>query len=132
MRGAFLSDEWFAALEERLAATGPLPGDRSVRIGQLVTLPSGDECCWTLELSGGEAPVLERGSVARTDVVLVESYESAERLALGASSATELLAAGEIKVRGDARCLVSAAPLLDALSSRNWNTEAMRPPRDPE
>ncbi|MHB1988228.1 MAG: hypothetical protein ACYCSF_09610 [Acidimicrobiales bacterium] len=114
----FLSAEWFAALGEQLAGVTLPSGDESgpFFIGQLVTgAPDGRDHAWTLVLQGGSPPGLEVGSDS-AEVVLVESYESAWALASGEKTAGQLLEAGEIKIRGDARRLVAAAELLEIAS----------------
>jgi hypothetical protein len=117
---AFLSGEWFEALAGHLRSAQLLPGDPAtgIRVGQLVTgAPGGVDHAWTLVLRGGSAPELEVGSIDRADVVLVESYEGAWALASGDRTPGQLLEAGEVKVRGDARRLVAASELLEAVAA---------------
>ncbi|MGO9560889.1 MAG: hypothetical protein ACLPQS_07450 [Acidimicrobiales bacterium] len=120
MSVTFLSAQWFDALREQLDGVPPVPADKSggLRIGQLVTgAPDGADHAWTLELRPGAAPSLEIGTVESADVVLVEGFEAAWALASGARTAGQLLEAGELKIRGDARRLVAASDLLEALAA---------------
>lgn len=115
MQAAFLSEEWFGELSAALASVPPLPGDASLRLGQLVTDHDGERS-WTIALEAGSSPRLER-SLDDAEVVLVESYEAARALASGEATAAELLEAGEITLRGDAGRLVAAGELLEALGA---------------
>lgn len=117
MSPPFLSDEWFSVLSARLAAAPPLLGEGTLRLGQLVTDASGNGESWLLRLEGGSVPELIRGSIDEADVVLVESYDAASRLASGEATAGALLEAGEIAVRGDANALVRAAGLVEQVTA---------------
>ncbi len=113
----FLSETWFNALRSGLqrAAVSELP---AVAIGQKVTeLPSasGGDVCYTVEIGGGRPAKLTVGSTAAADVLLVISYRDALAMATGEATGASLLAAGSVKIRGDAAMLVSAAPLLEAV-----------------
>lgn len=116
----FLSVEWYEALRAQLRAAPPLPGESStqLRLGQLVLgAPDGADHAWTIVLRNGAVPALDVGSVANADVVLVESYDAAWALASGDRTAGQLLEAGELKIRGDARRLVAASELLEAVAA---------------
>ena len=107
-------------LREQFAATPLLPGDSSVsvKVGQVVTgAPGGSEVAWTLALRGGAAPELLVGSVEEADVTLVETFDAARALVSGDRTAAQLLEAGGIKIRGDARRLVSESALVEAAAS---------------
>ncbi len=115
------SDAWFDDLETRLTEGGPLTGSSevSLRLGQVVTAADGTQAaCWTLELEGGSVPVLVRGSVEAAEVTLVSSAEDAKALASGERTAAQLLEAGLLKIRGDARRLAGAGSLIEAVSGR--------------
>jgi hypothetical protein len=115
----FLSEEWFADLAARLADRGPLEGDLdtgALRLGQVVTgVPGRGEVSWTLVLDAGRAVELVRDEGGPAEVTLVSGYEAARRLASGDATAAQLLEAGQIKIRGDARRLVAATKLLTEL-----------------
>ncbi len=117
MGAPLLSEEWFEELAATLASVPPLPGDGSLRIGQLVTDHDGEERSWTIALEAGAPPRLERGSLEDAEVVLIESYEAARALASGEATAAELLEAGEITLRGDASRLVASSEQLEALGA---------------
>ena len=50
------------------------------------------------------------------DVILVEDWSTAEAIASGAASVPEMLNAGRIKLRGDARALLAAGDLLATMA----------------
>lgn len=125
MSATFLSDEWFAQLAARLETGPPLSGEGSLRLGQLVTGAPEGERSWTVRLEGGSPPRLVADSLEEADVVLVESYHAALRLASGEASAAALLEAGEITVRGDANALVRAIALVEQVAP-----SAPSPPAD--
>jgi hypothetical protein len=113
----FLSEEWLAALGEELSGSAPLEGEGSLRLGLVVVTDDGKEqCSYTLELVGGEVPRLLGAGTAEAEVVLVESAAAARSRARGAATSAELLEAGAIKIRGDARALVASAGLLEQVA----------------
>lgn len=110
------SAAFFTALRAALA-TVELPGEGSLRVGQLVTgAPAGLEPEWTFVLVGGSAPELVVGSTSTAEVVLVTAYDDAAALASGERTPAELLGEGRITIRGDARRLVDGAALLAAVA----------------
>lgn len=116
MAGEFLSDGWFRRLAALLAEAEPSQSAGTTRVGQLVTgAPEGCEYAWTLVLEHGSRPRVEVGSIESADVVLVEPFEAALALASGHRSANELLEAGHLKLRGDARRLVAVLDDLQAV-----------------
>jgi len=122
------SEAWFDALEASLGSLGslgPLPADEpagaasglgpalGLALGQIVTgVPDVGEVRYLINLAGNGPGSLVRGSVGGADVTLVEDWETAEAIASGEASVPDLLTNGRIKIRGDARRLVDAAPLL--------------------
>ncbi len=114
----FLSEEWLTALGERVAA---IPGgsDReakggSLALGQIVTgAPAGD-VSYTIQL--GRSPGVIAG-LEPSEVVIVETFETARALAAGELSASDAHAAGRIKVRGHAGRLVESNDLLAGLAA---------------
>ncbi len=109
--------EWLAALGERLQATpvGEIGGQR-LRLGLRLTDPDGGSRSFTAVIGGGEPGELLEGERGAPEVVLVESAETAARLAAGASIADEL-AAGRVKLEGDVSRLLTAERELSALAS---------------
>lgn len=113
----FLSDEWLAELAEALRSEPGLLAGPRLALGQVIDgVPSteGEEVAFTLFLGGGKDARVSPGTVEEADVVLVESYETARAIASGTPAAT-LLAAGKVKVRGDANALIAAQEGLSAL-----------------
>ncbi len=111
----FLSDEWLAelgAVLDRAWAGAPAEGG-SLALGQIVRDAPGGDVEYTMVLGAGAGAA---GGVAGAEVTLVESYEVARALASGERTIGEVLAAGAIRVRGDAHRLVEAQPLLERLS----------------
>ncbi|HLI14977.1 MAG TPA: hypothetical protein VKV23_02860 [Acidimicrobiales bacterium] len=111
----FLSDEWFCALADVVSQGGDGATDGPpLAIGQVITgTPAGD-VAYTVVL-GGPSPGVRRPGVADAQVVLVEDYETALQIASGRALA-EVLAAGRVKVRGDAAVLLAAQERLAALA----------------
>ena len=70
---------------------------------------------YTICIGAGRPGELVRDSVETAQVTLVEDYPSALSVHEGASVA-ELLASGQIKIRGDANALLRASKELAALS----------------
>lgn len=115
---SFLSDEWLAELAEALRRSAELAAGPALRLGQIVTdaptLENAAEVRYTIHLGGGAPAAVTPGSVDEADVVLVEDYETARAIATGTPPAS-LLAAGRIKVRGDAGALIAAQEQLAGL-----------------
>lgn len=109
----FLSADWFAELEMALRAAGPLASSTRLLLGQIVTGAPSGEVSFTVALGGGEHGEVLPG-VAGASVVLVEDYTTAVAIA-GGAPASEALAAGRVKVRGDAAALLAAEELLSAV-----------------
>ncbi|HUY07633.1 MAG TPA: hypothetical protein VMU99_10270 [Acidimicrobiales bacterium] len=116
----FLSSEWFDLLESTLATiTIGASGETGLALGQVVhDCPQGTTS-YTICIGAGQPGSLVKDSVATAQVTLVENYPVALAIHQGASVA-ELLASGQIKIRGDANALLRAskelAALADALS----------------
>jgi hypothetical protein len=127
---AFLTEEWLDELARALEAAEPLAQGPRFGLGQLVTGAPGGDVAYTLLVGGGEPGELRRGLEAAT-VVLVEDYDTAAALVAG-DPVADLLAAGRIKVRGDAAALVDAAELVAALGELlSLARGARRPPPAP-
>jgi hypothetical protein len=112
----FLSAEWFAAMALALERVEPAGGE-AVVLGQIVTgVPSaaGGDVCYAISLGGNGPGSVTVGSLDSADVVLVTAYADARAMATGAASAASLIAAGRVKIRGDAARLVAAAALVEA------------------
>lgn len=123
----YLSQAWFEALAaalEGLPATGAEVPPGGLAIGQVVTGvpdPSGvagpkGEVRYTIVLGESGSAKLIRGSTELADVVIVADWESALGIGAGTSSVSEMLGAGKIKLRGDARALVAAGDLLASVA----------------
>ncbi|MGH9296447.1 MAG: SCP2 sterol-binding domain-containing protein [Acidimicrobiales bacterium] len=115
----FASEAWLEALGRELSSAGPLPGESALRLGQLIAGAGGEvEAEWVLVLEGGSPPRLETGagSTRRADVTLVEDASSAFELASGSATASDLLAAGRLKIRGDPRLLTANAEMIEAVA----------------
>lgn len=108
-----LTREWLDALRAHLASLDPVDSPERLALGQLVTGAPGGEVAYTLLVGGGERAELRDGLDAAT-VTVVATYEAARAIATG-SSASELLSAGRLKVRGDAGALLRAQDLLAAI-----------------
>jgi len=111
---AILSEEWLDALHDHVAALGPLDSPTRLALGQLVTGAPGGDVAYTIRVGGGEAGEVRRG-LDGAAVTLVASYEVATAIASG-TPAADMLAKGQLKVRGDAGALLGAQDLLAALA----------------
>jgi hypothetical protein len=108
----FLSQQWLESLSQLVGGL-EYADDATLALGQLVTgAPQGD-IGYTIHLGPAARAV---SGVEEAEVVLVESYDTARALAAGELSAADALTAGSIKVRGNAKRLVDAAPLLSLLA----------------
>jgi len=110
----FLSDEWFDALAGELAVAGPFASPERLALGQLVLGAPGGDVSYTLVLGGSEPSEVVRGT-ARAAVVLVEDYSTAAAITTG-QPASELLAEGRVKIRGDIGALLRTQDLLAAIA----------------
>ncbi|MGA3353467.1 MAG: hypothetical protein ABSD85_09825 [Acidimicrobiales bacterium] len=126
----FLGEAWFEALAAALGsltttagATRSLAG--GLAVGQIVTgVPAETgtggvdkgEVRYTIVLSGDGSASLVRDSTDDAQVIILEDWPTARAIASGASSVTEMLNAGRIKVRGNARALVAAADFLAGIA----------------
>lgn len=112
----FLSPEWFDALADSLASiTVGVAGEEGLALGQVIQGSPEGTIRYTICLGAGVPGRLVRDSVDEAQVTLVEAYESAIAIAGGASVA-DLLAAGKIKVSGDANALLRSTAELSALT----------------
>ena len=113
-----LSEAWRSELAERLAGqrVGEA-GTPALRLGLRVTDEDGGTLLrFTVVLGAGAPGALVEGEEGRPEVVLVESAETARRLAGGAPIAEEL-SAGSVKIEGDVQRLVAADKELAALAA---------------
>jgi len=120
----FLSEAWFetlAAALKSLHANASATGGSGLALGQIVTeVPvqtalagvQDGEVRYTIVLRQDGSASLVRGSTEEADVVLVENWSTAEAVASGTSSVSDMLSAGRIKLRGDTRALVAAGDLI--------------------
>lgn len=116
MRPQLASPEWLELLASRLAAVPAATEGFELKLSQIVTeLPDGGEASWAIVFKPGQTPRLESPAAGEADVTLVASYGSLVALSAGQQQTSELLAAGEIKLRGDLGRLVGAAGLLEAV-----------------
>jgi hypothetical protein len=115
----FLSAEWFGALQaalDQIEVSEAAP----IVLGQIVTgVPSaaGADVSYTIAMGGGRPAVLTVDSLDSADVVLVTAYPDALAMATGVTTGSSLLAAGAVKIRGDAGHLVEASTLVEALGA---------------
>jgi hypothetical protein len=125
----FLTEEWFETLAAALASlpakTAPVEAlARGLRVGQVVTgVPGsgasgvlGSEVHYTVELCPDGSVSVVRGSTEDADVTIVEDFATAEAIAAGTSSVSDMLNAGKVKLRGDTRALLAAAELLAVIT----------------
>jgi hypothetical protein len=138
----FLDEDWFEALGAALkglsgTASEPAVLESALGIGQIVTeVPGGPaaagvdegEIRYTIVLSEDGSASLVRDSTEPAQVIIVEDWLTARAIASGASSVAEMLNAGKLKVRGDARALVAAADLLARVAPVIAAKLADRPP----
>ncbi|HUY30130.1 MAG TPA: hypothetical protein VMV02_03965 [Acidimicrobiales bacterium] len=108
------SNEWLDALGVHLAELGPLDSPAPLALGQIVTGAPGGDVEYTIVVGGGRRGEVHRG-LDGAAVTIVESYETALAIVSG-TPAADLLAAGRLKVRGDAGALLGAQDLLAALA----------------
>lgn len=114
----FLSTGWFKSLGVALERLD-MSGSPAIAIGQIVTgVPTsagaGADICYTIVLGGSQSAHVTVGSTESADVVLLVAYRDALAIASGQRTGGSLLAAGAVKIRGDAARLVEAVALLEA------------------
>jgi len=112
----FLSAAWFEALGAALAQIDVVD-EPPITLGQIVTeVPhaTGGEVCYTIAIGGARAARLTVSSLESAQVVLVAAYSDAFAMATGEATGASLLAAGRVKIRGDAARLVEAAASIEA------------------
>jgi putative sterol carrier protein len=109
---AFLSDEWFSKLDERLQNAGPAPIDEGaveVRIVfELTDAPASLPHAITFAVTRG-AVTVQPGDHMAADAVIRISYNDAAELATGQLTSAKAVRDGRLKIRGDVHGLV---PLL--------------------
>ncbi|MHB8680828.1 MAG: SCP2 sterol-binding domain-containing protein [Acidimicrobiales bacterium] len=113
-----------------LAPPGPDAGlaarDGDFAVRQVVRGGPDGERVTTLRVAGGRVS-MALGDDGPADVVVTLDWDDARALSQGRFSATEALAAGRVRVRGDLSVLGAAGAVLDALSPR---LEALRAATD--
>jgi hypothetical protein len=122
----FLSPEWFDVLCAELNQLALPDSGRAIVLGQVITGVPGshdEDVRYTISLGGGQPPRVAPGSVEEADVVFVTNYPDALVVATGGASSASLLAAGKVKIRGDARRLVAADGLLAAVRNARPDTQ---------
>lgn len=111
----FLSDEWFATLNETLKVAGPAPigeGPATFRIVfEFTDAPSALPHAMTFTLSR-EGVSVDAGDHLMADAMIKLTFSDAEALINGTSDSATALREGRIKLRGDITALL---PLLDWL-----------------
>jgi hypothetical protein len=124
----FPSDQWLAALTERLASGQPRdPGSSGSRAAQLrlgievVTDPGAlaNRCeprvtAYTIVVDSAEPPAVERGTEG-ADLVLRVRDTTAAAIGAGTITAAQAISAGEVKIHGDTKALTGASDLLEAV-----------------
>jgi hypothetical protein len=109
---AFLSGEWFDALNESLAGQGPVPlpeGVETVRVVlEFFDNPSSAPHAMTFTLARDGASVASGDHLA-ADALVRLTYADAESLTQGTFDSATALREGRVKVRGDINAIV---PLL--------------------
>jgi len=105
----FLSDDWFAALNDTLRAAPPPLGEGSPTYRVVLELADGPAAsvhALTLTVTPDGAFV-EPGDHLAADTVVRLAYHDARAIANGELASAEALREGRIKVRGDVPALVS-------------------------
>ncbi len=112
----FLSAAWFDEFDARLS--GLIVGELdhpALALGQVIHSPDGTTVSYTLLLGSGVPGRLIRDSTEEATVTLVCDLATAQSITEGAS-VTELLATGQIKIRGNVNSLLSSQEELGALT----------------
>ena len=111
----FLTDEWFASVNEGLARAEPVPlapaQTRRV-VFELADAPASGPHALTFSLASDSASVTPGDHLA-ADAIIRLAYRDAEALARGELDSANALREGRIKVRGDVNAVV---PLLEWLT----------------
>ena len=109
----FAGDEWFATLNESLAAAGPVPVFETAQriVIHLIDAPNRVPHAFTLTLDPSGASVAVGDHLAADAVVHID-FADAARLYRGDLDSATALRDGRIKVRGDVSVIVT---LLDWL-----------------
>lgn len=119
----FLSPEWVAAFNAAVAGAAlPAPADDAplatrdglFSVTQVVTGGPAGDVATTLVVDGG-AVSMRSGADEAAPVTVVLSWDDAVAMASGTLSATDALATGRIRVRGDLGVLVAGQAVLLAL-----------------
>lgn len=124
----FPSDQWLAALTERLVSgrasdTGDgASGAAALRLGiEVAAAPSAPShpsephlTAYTIVLDSTRPPAVERG-VERADLVLRVSDTTAAAIGAGTITAAQAISAGGVKIRGDTKALTGGSDLLEAV-----------------
>ena len=121
----YLSDEWFAAAADAIAASTEL---RAASIGVHLTLQQsvidGDETLiWHVHFADGEVG-LHRGATPSPSVTFRCDRATAEDIRNGEHSAQSAFMAGRLQLGGDVRMLLDNSALLTTLN------DALAPLRD--
>jgi hypothetical protein len=126
----FLSEGWFEAFAAALRSL-PVTGDTAgappagLRLGQIITdVPDeagaagvrNGEVRYTIVLDRDGSGSLVPDSTETADVTLIEDFPTAKAIASESASLPDLLGAGKLKLRGDARALVAAGDLIARLA----------------
>jgi hypothetical protein len=119
----FLSEGWLAELGSLVSAI-PFPADgEQLALGQLVVGAPGGDVGYTIRLGADAGPRVVAG-VSEAEVVLVEDYATARAVAAGERSAAEVMAEGLVKLRGNAKRLVTCESLLTLLAGATAELQA--------
>lgn len=104
----FLSAEWVAALNERLAE-GTQPRAATPVTVQYVVARDRDEVSYYLVL-GPEGEAAHIGTAARADVTFTMGEATAQQISDGTLSSEEAFITGQLRLDGDATLLIAAHP----------------------
>jgi SCP-2 sterol transfer family len=110
----FLSEEWFASLNERLARAGRPPLNGPVRhvVFEFDEAPTSRPHALTFSI--GETLSAAPGDYLAADAIVRLSFRDGEALTSGAIQSAQALREGRIKVRGDLAAVVELAGWLQA------------------
>lgn len=117
---SFLSPEWVAELDRRLATLpGPSDPNGTLVVQYVVTnaaagnATSGDEHAYTIRL--GLEQGARPGRVETADVSFITDYETATRIAQGETSSQAAFMSGRLTVRGNVASLLPFAASFEKL-----------------